>query len=120
MNCLMANNDARQTIMQSIRAHLAESARVATAHVPAALCVRTEDGKVSDDGHDAAAHVSPVTIFRERLESVGGRCTVVHDESEAARALAQIISELREGAPAMRVALSDAPVASELTRGIAV
>src|SRR5437899_11857796 len=107
----MMNSDARHTIMQSIRAHLAESARVATAHVQeAALCVRTENGKVSDEGHEAAAHLSPVTIFHERLESVGGRCTVVHDESEAARALAQIISELRERAPATRVALSDAPL----------
>ena len=116
----MTNSDARQTIMQSIRAHLAESARVAPAHVQETIFAITENGKVSDDGDDAAAHLSPITIFRERLESVGVRCTVVHDESKAARALAQIISELQESAPAMRVALSDAPLVSELTRGIAV
>lgn len=117
---LMMNSDARQTIMQSIRAHLAESARVATVHAPETVFVRTESGDVSDDGDGAAAYLSRVTIFRERLESVGGRCTVVHDESEAASALAQIISELQESAPAMQVALSDAPLVSELARGIAV
>ena len=112
------NNEARDSILQSIRAHLAESARV-THHAQTSF-VRNENGAASNNDQYAPAHVSPVTIFCERLESVGGHCTVVHDESEAARALAQIISDLRESAPAMRVALSDAPAASELTRGIAV
>ena len=105
--------DARQEIMQSIRAHLAESARVAPAHTETVF--RTVSVKVSAD-----AHISPVKIFRERLESVGGHCAVVHDELEAARALAQIISELQSRVPAKRIALSDAPLVTELTRGLPV
>ena len=105
--------DARQEIMHSIRAHLAESARVAPAH--AETVFRTENVRVSAD-----AHISLVKMFCERLESVGGHCTVVHDELEAARALTQIISELQSRVPAKRIALSDAPLVSELARGLPV
>ena len=116
----MTNNDARQTIMQSIRAHLAESERVAPAHAPETFFVTTESGSVADKHGDANTHLSPVEKFCERLESVGGHCTVVHNERDAARALNEIISELREKTPAMRVALSDAPLVSELARGLAI
>ena len=100
--------------MQSIRVHLAESARVAPAHAET-IFVETESVNVSSDGD-----LSPVEIFCVRLESVGGHCTVVHDEREAARALTQIISELQSRVPAKRIALSDAPLVSELARGLAV
>jgi len=110
----MMNNDARQEIMHSIRTHLAESARVAPAHAETVFA-RTENGNVS-----GAAHLSPVTMFRERLESVGGHCTVVHDELAAVRALTQIISELQSRVPAKRIALSDAPLVAELARGLPV
>ena len=113
-------NDARQTIMQSIRAHLAESARVAPADADETIFVRTENGNVSNKDHDDTAHLSPVAMFCARLESVGGQCTVVLDEREAARALGQIISELQGRALAKRIALSDAPLVSELVRGIAI
>src|SRR3982750_1721265 len=106
------NNDARHAIMQSIRAHLAESARLAPAHAETVFA-RTEN--VNDSG---PAPISPVQMFCERLESVGGHCTVVHDEREAARALTQIISELQSRVPAKRIALSDAPLVAELTRGL--
>ena len=106
--------DARQEIMQSIRAHLAESARVAPAHVETVF-TRTEKAGVSGD-----AHISPVEMFCERLESVGGHCTVVHDEVEAARALTQIILELQSRVPAKRIALSDAPLVAELARGLPI
>src|SRR6185369_8758092 len=107
--------DARQEIMQSICAHLAESARVAPAHAPETVFARTEKVGVS-----GAAHLSPVEMFCERLESVGGHCTVVHDELEAARALTQIISELQSRVPAKRIALSDAPLVTDLTRDLPV
>jgi L-lactate dehydrogenase complex protein LldG len=106
------NNEARLEIMQSIRAHLAESARLAPAH---AETVFARDEKVGVSGD---AHISPVKMFRERLESVGGHCVVVHDEPEAARALTQIISELQTRVPAKRIALSDAPLVTELTRDL--
>ncbi|HEY0349102.1 MAG TPA: LUD domain-containing protein, partial [Pyrinomonadaceae bacterium] len=107
------NNDARQEIMQSIRAHLAESARVTPAHTETVS--RTEKVEVSAD-----AHISPVKMFCERLESVGGHCTFVPDELEAARALNQIISQLQSRVPAKRIALSDAPLVAELARGLPV
>ena len=106
--------DARQEIMHSIRAHLAESARVAPAHAETVF-PGTENVNSSGD-----AHISPVKMFCERLESVGGHCTVVHDELEAARALTQIISELQSRVPAKRIALSDAPLVAELARGLLV
>lgn len=108
------NNDARQEILQSIRAHLAESARVAPAQAETVF-VRTEIDDVS-----AGVHLSPVAMFCARLESVGGHCTVVHDEREAARALTQLIAELQGRVPARRIALSDAPLVSELARNLAV
>lgn len=110
----MMNNEARDAIMQSIRVHLAESARVAPAHAET-IFVGTENVNVASDGD-----LSPVEMFCARLESVGGHCTVVHDEREAARALTQIISELQSRVPAKRIALSDAPLVSELARGLAV
>jgi len=113
-----SNNNARQAIMQSIRANLAESARVVPAHAPETIFTRTSD--VSDNGRDAAIQLSPVARFCARLDSVGGHCTVVHDEREAARALTQIISELQSRVPAKRLALSDAPLVSELARSLAV
>jgi len=115
----MTNIDARQTILQSIRAHLAESARVAPAHAPT-IFGRTDNGNIADSGRDDSAQLSPVARFCSRLESVGGQCAVVHDEREAARALAQTISELQERVLVKRVALSDAPLLSELAHGVAV
>lgn len=100
--------------MQSIRAHLTESARMTPAHAKTAPA-GTESVKVSAD-----AHLSPVEMFCERLESVGGHFVVVHDNVEAARALAQIILELQSRVPAKRIALSDAPLVAELTSGLPV
>lgn len=107
------NDDARQEIMHSIRAHLAESARLTPAHAETVF-----DGTEKVDV--SGVHISPVKMFCERLESVGGHCTVVHDEPEAARALAQIISELQSRVPAKRIALSDAPLVAELARDLPV
>ena len=55
-----------------------------------------------------AAEPAPSLVqrFRQALEAVGGRCTVVRGEEEAARALRQIIDE-RE---ARSVAVSDSPL----------
>ena len=115
---LMTNNDARQAIMQSIRANLAESARISPAPAPETIFPRA--GDVSDNGRDSATQLSPVASFCARLESVGGHCKVVRDEREAARALTQIISELQTRLLVKKIALSDAPLVSELARSLAV
>ncbi len=115
-----SNIAARQTILQSIRAHLAESARVAPNHAPETIFVSTESDNVSENDRDAIAQLSPVEMFCARLESVGGQCAIVHDEGEASRALTQIIAELQTRVLAKRIALSNAPLVLELARGLAV
>jgi len=109
-----SNSEARAAIMQSIRAHLADSARVEFDHVHAAA-IGSEQAPAA-----SPVVVSPVSSFRERLESVGGHCVTVRDEDEAARALARIVSELQAKDGAKRIALSDAPLVTVLTRGITV
>jgi L-lactate dehydrogenase complex protein LldG len=107
-----SNSEARAAIMQSIRAHLAESAKVDWDHVPA-LAIVSDQAQATPP-----VAVSPVAAFRERLESVGGHCVVVRNEDEAAGALADVVSGLQARAVAQRIALSDAPSLSRLTSGI--
>ena len=107
-----SNSEARAAIMQSIRAHLGESAKVDSDHVPALAIVSNQTQATPP------VAVSPVAAFRERLESVGGQCVVVRDEEEATRALAEVVSGLQARAVAQRIALSDAPSLSRLTSGI--
>ena len=105
---------SRDQIMQSIRAHLAESASLAPLHSPPPPV----SGQGVDDGGSNAA-LSPVAMFCERLESVGGHCVVARDEHDAARALTNIMAALQDGCLGARIALSDAPVLAGLTRDIA-
>ena len=99
--------------MQSIREHLAESAGIAAHHsAPPPASVAS----VNDPSDDVA--LSPVAMFCERLESVGGRCVIARDEHDAARTLANIVAALQNGGPSKRIALSDAPMLSRLTQSI--
>lgn len=106
--------NAREEIMQSIRANLAQSALIPS--FEHSDCVQT--ALTSNDGRDFGVETSPITRFRERLESVGGHCVVVRNETEAAEALRQIIDDLRRTTKADRIALSDAPLLSDLTSGL--
>ena len=96
--------------MQSIRAHLAESASSRPHHSPPPPISGEPAGSV-------VAALSPVEMFSERLESVGGHCVVARDEHDAARALA-IIAALQDAGLGKRIALSDAPIAAALTKSI--
>jgi L-lactate dehydrogenase complex protein LldG len=58
-------------------------------------------------------------MFCERLESVGGNSIVARDDDEAARALVNIVARLQNDGLGKRIALSDAPILSDLTQGIA-
>jgi L-lactate dehydrogenase complex protein LldG len=104
------NNEARQVILDSIRAHLAAS-------VPAD---EISTGSGSDRVH--LAHKDPVAIapgtdldlplvnqFKENLESVSGHCYLVHGKTEMAQVVTEIINKLR----AQRIAISDAPELAE-------
>jgi L-lactate dehydrogenase complex protein LldG len=105
------SHEARDAILQSIRANLAASEGI----------LHLEHSIVPDRGEliPEDESLSPIERFRERLESVGGHCDIVKGEDEAARALSTILAELRSRNAAKRIALSDAPVLSSLARDIA-
>jgi len=119
---------SREIILQSIRSYLAESAlrEVVTAQadppqLPATGSSLAVDAVPSENGHGDNAHHSPVEMFREHLEAIGGHCIVVESEVEAARALNHILAELQATLlPARRIALSDAPLLARLTREMEV
>jgi L-lactate dehydrogenase complex protein LldG len=108
-----AQSASRDAIMQSIRSHLAESASLAYHHSP------PQPVSNPDNDPSANAALSPVAMFCERLESVGGRSVIARDEHEAAAALANIVAALPGEGPGKRIALSDAPTLAGLTQSIA-
>jgi L-lactate dehydrogenase complex protein LldG len=113
-------SDARTTILNSIRAHLAESAlydHTAEDRTYESAAIGPEDRSssiaVASSGKNLA--FPPVEMFREKLEMVGGHCVVVRDEAEAAGSLSRILAELQTTPlRARRIALSDAPSVSRL------
>src|SRR3989442_12544435 len=118
-----STSDARAAILNSIRAHLAESALHEHAAEDRTSERAAEDQPPSialaSSGPDVA--LSPVEMFREKLEMVGGHCVVVQDEAEAARSLTRILAELQTTPlRARRMALSDAPSVSGLMNAVEV
>src|SRR2546428_3242624 len=112
-----STSNARAAILTSIRAHLAESALHEHAAEDRTSERAAEDQPPSialaSSGPDVA--LSPVEMFREKLEMVGGHCVVVRDEAEAARSLSRILAELQTTPlRARRIALSDGPSISRL------
>jgi L-lactate dehydrogenase complex protein LldG len=109
----MANlqNDARAEILQSIRTRLAESA-VLNARRPPTLPLAATVPFVSDER-------SLVETFKQQLESVGGHCIVVSDESELTTALKHVVGEIEaNGLETRRVALSDSPLLGVISRDL--
>ncbi|HZE73201.1 MAG TPA: lactate utilization protein [Pyrinomonadaceae bacterium] len=114
MNHGEANRQARQTILRSIRDHLAASTATDTIYNEIKL-----NDHVAWSGDESGAKAtntySLVDLFRESLEAVDGHCIVVESEAEAVQALRGIISDLRETPlRARRIALSDAPLVQQL------
>jgi L-lactate dehydrogenase complex protein LldG len=116
---LERNIAARETILGSIREHLAAS--------------RSHDAIHAEDSQESVPQlqvtippangstVSLIAMFKERLEAVGGHCIVAHDEKDVVTAVAGIISELqRTPLRARRVAISNAPQLEGLLRQTAV
>jgi L-lactate dehydrogenase complex protein LldG len=105
MSEMNSNIEARQSILSSIRAHLAASARfdTAVAHPPAVKTKRSEPAK----GDQAPTLVEQ---FRQALEAVSGHCVVVPNIDEAANAVRQIIVERK----AQHIATSDATLTIEI------
>jgi len=109
----MANlqNDARAEILQLIRSRLAESA-VLNARRSPTLPLAATVPFVSDER-------SLVEIFKQQLESVGGHCIVVSDESELTTALKHVVGEIEaNGLETRRVALSDSPLLGVISRDL--
>lgn len=95
---------SRETILGSIRSHLAASVphdQLETVHDPD-LSIGVPPVEVSP--------ISTVEQFKQSLEAVDGHCVIARDEAEIAQAITRIVSDLG----IRRIALSDAPVLARL------
>jgi L-lactate dehydrogenase complex protein LldG len=101
------NNEARQSILGSIRSHLAASAPHDAHEHP----VNPENPVILS----SPTPVSLVHIFKTNLETVGGHCIIANGDTEVARALTIIIGDLQEtNVRAQRIAISDNPIVERL------
>ena len=95
------NNSARESILGSIRTHLATS-------------VRFDENPVHPENpvimSKKSLEISLVELFRQNLESVGARCTIANNDTDIADALTRIITDLK----AERLAISDDPEVKRL------
>ena len=104
-------HDARVEILQLIRSRLAESAGLNARRSPTLPLAATVPF-VSDER-------SLVETFKQQLESVGGHCIVVSDESELTTALKHVVGEIEaNGLETRRLALSDSPLLGVITRDL--
>ncbi|MEK6281931.1 MAG: lactate utilization protein [Acidobacteriota bacterium] len=129
MTELGGNIAARESILRSIRQHLAASVPHDVVHAergeePRELVLETGQ----PDGCGPAApfvedHVasSLSEIFRSNLEAVGGHCLIGRSEAEVVEALNGIISSLQDSPlRGRRIALSNAPLLERLMKRIEV
>lgn len=100
-------NEAKNAIFASIRQNLAASLPFDAAH-------QAHHGHLESE---FTASVLPeftseilIENFRQNLESVGGDCSVVYDETEAAEVLLSIIGQNN----AKKIALSDSPLVKKI------
>jgi L-lactate dehydrogenase complex protein LldG len=109
---LQGNISARDSILKSIRDHLAASAPYDAVYEEVkGLSAASFTPTLSANGDRR----SLIETFKENLEAVGGHCVVVKDEAEAAKAVSKIISDLQKTPlRARRIALSDSPVVERL------
>ena len=106
--------DARSQILRAIREHLTRSARgpEPRAAGPGSAVGLTSSADPGAMRRGSKQRGDVVRSFTDQLAAVGAQCTVVRGESEAAGALAGILS----GAGARRVVGSDAPLVQRLLR----
>ncbi len=130
---LQENISARQSILTSIRKHLAASVPYDAVHAERpqdpALNLECDTRQQNDYSGSAAALEadgaaragSLIEIFRDNLEAVGGHCIVVKNEPEVKEALTRIILRLQQTqSRALRIARSDAPAVARLFKDIDV
>ena len=116
------NISARDSILKSIRDHLAISAPLDAAH-------RLKIDRVQPNGDlmsfatavPAVERSSLIQTFKENLEAVGGHCIVVENVAEATQAVTEIIADVqRTPLLARRIALSNSLLVQTVCRGIQI
>jgi L-lactate dehydrogenase complex protein LldG len=104
--------DARVEILQSIGSRLAESEPLNVHKLPTLPLTAATVSDVSDQR-------SLVDKFKRQLESVGGHCIVVSDESKLTSELRHVIGEIEaNGLESRRLALSDSPLLGAVARDL--
>jgi len=97
---------ARQTILSSIREHLAASRRFDAQRPHSPADPPRNLGKSAEDDRGRAL----IELFRHAVEAVSGECLIVQTMDEAACAGQKIIDEVKP----QRVAISDATLVKEI------
>ncbi|MGI9167904.1 MAG: LutC/YkgG family protein [Pyrinomonadaceae bacterium] len=130
MSDLEGNIAARESILRSIREHLAASAPHDAVHAEKGR--EPSESKLNigqPNGYRLPAPVSVqgdtpcslIEIFGGNLEGVGGHCILARSEAEVIAALNGIISSLQDSpSRGRRIALSNAPLLESLMRWIEV
>lgn len=117
MSSLHNNREARESILKSIRDHLAAS----RAHDAIHGEIKEEMNRLHHSRPDAAVtlngDLSLVEQFQTSLNSVDGSCIVAKDEADVVESMKQIIKNLR-GTPLhpRRVAVSDSALVQRLAK----
>jgi L-lactate dehydrogenase complex protein LldG len=111
------DTQARETMLRSIRSHLASSVQhderegINRSIVPSLPIVTPENGNPR----------SNVESFKKNLEAVNGHCIIARNELEIVRELTRIITDLQAtNLKARRIAVSNAPAMERLVSLIAV
>ena len=124
MSDLEPNISARESILRSIREHLATSVphdAVQAEKGERPVELKSDIGQ--SNGYPPSALIdvqenaasSLIEIFRENLEAVGGHCILAQGEAEVIEALNRIISTLQDSPlRGRRIALSNAPLLERL------
>jgi L-lactate dehydrogenase complex protein LldG len=119
---------AKESILKSIREHLAASASQDVVHAEKEHQPEWTSDTGDPNGYRRSMPGAPlpnaiaslIEIFGKNLESVGGHCIVASGEGEVIEALNGIIATLQDSPLRGRtVALSDAPSLQRLMAGIA-
>jgi len=103
----MSNSEARNAIFASIRQNLAASLPFDEIHK---AHHENEDFDLSATFLTKYPREKLIENFRENLESVGGKCSIVYDESEAAEVLLSIVKQKN----ARKIAFSDSPLVKKI------
>ncbi len=107
---MIRTDDARREILSAIRENLKPRGIAPGSAVGSTGSADPGPATEGPQGPRKSFRAALVSSFTERLAAVGAQCTVASSETDAAGALARILS----GAGARRVAGSDAPLVQRL------